>query len=202
MTFLGPVVIAYILFMTYSALGGEMSVQKVYTCLAILNITRLPIALFPLARAAAIEANTSLERIRKYLLSSEAPSRRRFKNSLNYDQKSVQQVLEEKSLELAAIAPRVDPDLLVSIRGGYFKWLEDEDRKDASAKETKTGDAEPMVLSDAQQSRIDDNTNLTNKEVQNAASSNDTLSRCAIKNVNLTINRGDLVAIVGPVGSG
>jgi ABC-type multidrug transport system fused ATPase/permease subunit len=189
--------------MSYSALGGELNVQKVYTCLAILNITRLPIALFPMARAAAIEATTSLERVRKYLLLPEL--RRQCAISVTGGDLGSDDVSpggtnsSDKSIELTTVPQTQNSDVLVSIRGGYFNWIENDDD------EVKVPGMPPAQRRDDYLSvsiREDAPASEENKTEHAADPSADKLARCTLKNIDLTINRGDLVAIVGSVGAG
>lgn len=65
--FIGPLLVSFVLFTTFVYTGGELTVPKVYTVLALLNVIRLPFALTPLAWAAANEAFVSLKRITYFL---------------------------------------------------------------------------------------------------------------------------------------
>lgn len=69
--FTGPVLVAFCLFITYTSLGKQITVTKVYTALAILNIIRLPIALLPMAKSAASEAYSSMKRLNAFMLHEE-----------------------------------------------------------------------------------------------------------------------------------
>jgi hypothetical protein len=68
----GPVLLAAVVFLSLAALHRSFSLTQVYTVLAVLNILRLPLAMYPLARSSYAEAVRSFERIERLLMLPEA----------------------------------------------------------------------------------------------------------------------------------
>jgi ABC-type multidrug transport system fused ATPase/permease subunit len=196
--------------MSYAGLGGEFDIRKVYTCMSILNITRLPIALFPMARAAAKEATTSLDRIQKYLLT---PDIKRLDHGTatpnttaaeygNCDEGAIitdgggglqlTQIEASSSFSSsAATTPGADSSsrakgaVLASISGGYFSWSDSEAMVEPAGAEAIGSGPLPQQDPDLED-----------------GISNDDESACVLRNVNLTVYDGESIAIVGSVGAG
>jgi hypothetical protein len=116
----------------------------------------------------------------------------------------------DKSVELKIVPQKQNSDVLMSIRGGYFNWIEEEELKARTAPgridPKADGSAPPAAHSKADFLSVgirEDAPTLRKDKDENAADSpKDKLARCTLKNVDLTINRGDLVAVVGSVGAG
>eukprot|EP00981_Chlorochromonas_danica_P007274 scaffold1632_cov208-Ochromonas_danica.AAC.3 len=73
--FVGPIVIAFSLFMVHIGMGGKLTVSRVYTLYALLNVIRMPFSITPMAFASWQESRVSLRRISKYLLLEEEDQR-------------------------------------------------------------------------------------------------------------------------------
>ncbi len=83
MPFVSPILLTYVIFITFhftlnaSSSDGDtnsFTTRQVYAIMVILNLCRLPLTVFPLARAAITEGHASLMRIQAYLLQSELSS--------------------------------------------------------------------------------------------------------------------------------
>lgn len=165
--FLGPVAVAFILFMTYSGMGGEFGVKKAYTCMAILNITRVPIALFPMARSAFQEAVNSIERIRSYLIT---PDMQRLVNAKTImpharptpssNQEVNTNMPLEKDLEMVDIEISENGDrivapvqVLISLKHCSFNWAEIDTTDSAAGSYDVEHDSAPVE--DAAEALID-----------------------------------------------
>ena len=174
--------------MTYKGMGGELTIRKVYTCMAILNLCRWPIALFPMARAAAKEATTSLERIRLYLITPELKMILNIENNSELGAPVSNSDISEKRVELTD-RDTVEAKVLAMISDGYFTWMDgDEDVHKKPQLKTAPVNADHLVLP---------------QEDDDISDKDDTPSQiCALSGVNICIKEGELVAIVGSVGSG
>lgn len=255
--FLGPVAVAFILFMTYSGMGGEFGVNKAYTCMSILNITRLPIALFPMARSAFQEAVNSIERIRSYLVT---PEMKQLLNEnskvLSIENSIIVEGVPEDDLEMVDIS--VDPnekldsknrDVLISLKNCDFNWTDESDSSDEGSyysppevsvtnTAAEAASSEPLIETPKLRSRSMSNTPaelsavpVTTRErtssadyqaidmpggddaadgsvsgdvctVADDAATPPPAGPCSLNDVNLEVRRGDLVAVVGSVGTG
>jgi ABC-type multidrug transport system fused ATPase/permease subunit len=71
LTFIGPMLVTFALFIAYVSTGGELSVSKVYTVYALLNLLRLPFQLTPQAYTSLLEAFVSMDRLTKFLMLEE-----------------------------------------------------------------------------------------------------------------------------------
>jgi ABC-type multidrug transport system fused ATPase/permease subunit len=105
--FVGPLIVAFVLFIVYIRLGGELTVAKVYTAYALLNVIRLPFSITPMAYASWQEARVALKRITNFLLLEEQED-------------------EEKS-DLTTISTTDnkndgDRKVLVSMKNASFSW--------------------------------------------------------------------------------
>ncbi|CAM9196721.1 unnamed protein product, partial [Ectocarpus fasciculatus] len=223
--FLGPVAVAFILFMTYSGMGGEFGVNKAYTCMSILNITRLPIALFPMARSAFQEAVNSIERIRSYLVT---PEMKQLLNEnskvLSIENSIIVEGVPEDDLEMVDIS--VDPnekldsknrDVLISLKNCDFNWTDESDSSDEGSyysppevsvtnTAAEAASSEPLIETPKLRSRSMSNTPADVSgdvcTVADDAATPPPAGPCSLNDVNLEVRRGDLVAVVGSVGTG
>ena len=198
--------------MSYAGLGGEFDIRKLYTCMSILNITRLPIALFPMARAAAKEATTSLDRIQKYLLT---PDIKRLDHGqeeedtcvdsaddtgLQMTHIDVSDPAKESSLSSLSFpvsrAPRGGGGrgaVLASISNGYFSWADTAERATETGEVARSGRV-PQQDPDINTEERDDERGEEREEEGGGA--------CVLRGVNLTVRDGESIAIVGSVGAG
>eukprot|EP01031_Cornospumella_fuschlensis_P040754 gene40754-49701_t len=166
--FVAPLVVPYVLFYVYIYLGGNLTISKVYTIQALLNVVRLPFSITPMAWANYQEAHVAMDRLGEFLL------------------------LEEVSDSYGC--KRVEYD------------REDGRNKDAG----KECDVEMVEI-------VDSELNISNQrrnsealfDLQNASFSYkhaDVLSASSppatLQNINLVIYPGELVGVIGGVGSG
>eukprot|EP01031_Cornospumella_fuschlensis_P050332 gene50332-61577_t len=66
--FAAPVIVPFTLFVVYIRLGGQLTINKVYTMYALLNVIRLPFSITPMAWASYQESKVAFGRIGKFLL--------------------------------------------------------------------------------------------------------------------------------------
>jgi len=204
--FLGPVLIAYIFFMTFVGLGNSFDTPKAYTILAILNIARVPIMLFPISRTAMQEALTSSERIRQFLLKSEMELAHQLVADTTGHGASVADKPEPDQVDETIQAPPTGDSTsgieLVEVEGGSAVVQ-------ANSTEPPPSDVPVFVLikngffnwSTRPVAVVSPAPPLGSGQMTNTAEDN-VMSRCVLQNVNLSIYRGEMVAIVGAVGSG
>jgi ATP-binding cassette, subfamily C (CFTR/MRP), member 1 len=71
MMFIGPLIVGFVLFIVYIRQGGTLTVSKVYTIFALLNVIRLPFSLTPVAWASWHEGGNAFKRLTEFLLLEE-----------------------------------------------------------------------------------------------------------------------------------
>lgn len=143
--FLGPLLVTFALFVCYYCTGGTLTVSKIYTVYALLNLLRLPFALTPQAYAALMEASVSIDRLGNFLLLEELEDIPRI----------------QQGDDLTSSTLDIDPSLAIEIKEADFYW------ESKSAVDSKEENVIPCL-----------------------------------KNINLSIKKGEFVAVVGTVGQG
>lgn len=122
--FVGPLIIAFTLFIVYIRMGGHLTVAKVYTLYALLNVIKLPFGITPMAYAAYQETVVALNRITEFLLLEEEDSNNRITDGSATAESA-------EGLEMTNQAPPIAQDkapegsegkLLFSMRNASFGW--------------------------------------------------------------------------------
>jgi ABC-type multidrug transport system fused ATPase/permease subunit len=204
----------YLLFMSYVTMGGEMSIKTIYAGLAILNIIRLPMSVFPLARTAAAEATKALTRLRSFLLLPEM-------NVPSTGQEGDNEEGEERSHGKESLNPfhranrmssdgRGEDDCLVNIDDATFQWTDGDSSGTGISTMSPTeavgqgGNGKGYGKLSVSAGGLKSTTSEKGKEKKEIEmrSKNEVSSGYALQNVSVKIFKGELVAIVGSVGSG
>jgi len=66
-----PILVAVAAFSAYTLTGGELTPAKAFTALALFNILRFPLAMFPMMVSYTVEASLSVARLRNFLVTPE-----------------------------------------------------------------------------------------------------------------------------------
>jgi len=231
--FLGPVIMTYILFMSYVWIHGgsrHLTVRGVYAALSVLNLTRLPLAVFPLARASAEEGRKSMSRLREYFLLPEISSLVwHCDDGIPNDDV----VSPSGNVENPMVPGNSDgdgADDLVYINQCTFTWQEDNDlhenseggeveavinpagtpctrrvRSWSGGSDSSTGvQLPPITISVPEEDITEFSSEMWGAEnvVPSLSLPQSTSHLHVLSNVNLRIRRGELVGVVGSVGSG
>jgi ABC-type multidrug transport system fused ATPase/permease subunit len=200
---------SYLLFVSFSLLGGELSLKEVHTAMAIMNLYRFPMEILPLARTSWEEATKSFRRIRDFLILPEVPCvlnnggdniDNNIENENNDDDghASGGGVMEDSGVLLLKEDTDRAEDLLVHIDKASFAYGVMRNTQNENENENNKSDASYKTIS----AEATDESGLelpVNKLVDNTSSSSGSI---ALANISLSIRKGELVAIVGSVGSG
>ena len=69
-----PIIAGVVSFVVYEALGNTLTAEKAFTCLAFFYSLRIPLLIYPMVIAMAIDFRIALDRIRELLLAEEVDS--------------------------------------------------------------------------------------------------------------------------------
>lgn len=179
-----PIFASMLAFITYSLTSHGLNPARVFSSLALFNSLRLPLNLLPMVIGQVIDAWSSICRIQEYLLSEEQED-------------------EAK--------PDHDLEGAIVLKGADFTWertaTQDSDRAGGPGK--KLTKAEVKVENGIKKQAIEDEKAAKNSSQDNQGSSSDDASTSNgdrepfnLQNMNFTIGRNELVAVIGGVGSG
>jgi ABC-type multidrug transport system fused ATPase/permease subunit len=171
-----PLFASIIAFIVYAALGNDLSPGVIFASFALFNAVRVPITMYPMVLALYVDAKVSLERVREFLLAEELDS-------------------------VAEVDPNADDALLV--KDATFVWetpppAETKEDKKQNHERKKWGLKKKFRKSSAASTHAS-NQPTSETPVIDESQENRSYS---LRNINLRIPRGALVAVVGPVGSG
>ncbi|BFZ56150.1 ATP-binding cassette transporter yor1 [Savitreella phatthalungensis] len=200
-----PVFATILAFVTYSLSGHALNPAVVFASLTLFNLLRMPLMFLPLVFASTTDAHVALGRIEKMLVAEEIP-----KDSATQD-------IALHQGDLAA-------QTAISVTMGDFVWDTSTETGNAKKESQHSVKTKPGWISRIlgkqratgleQQAVAPSAVNvgpLAGKEKQIHANEKPTLSDLesargpvsfGLSNLNLSIKRGELVAIVGAVGSG
>lgn len=220
----GPAILAAVVFLTLTTLHHTFSLTQVYTVLAVLNILRLPLSMYPLARSSYAEASKSFERIQRLLLLSEAQEIAGLGSFLLTSVTVITLICFCASRSLRDISSNeeegvrsVGSSILVDIKHASFDW--NLDSSDEVNLTTSSGMDDGVNSSNVFEMRQTRNRLLgkyvsVQSPLQAAvASTKDDMSRTTATNhtptpqhtlqdITLQVLEGELVAIIGGVGQG
>ncbi|TMW62285.1 hypothetical protein Poli38472_009778 [Pythium oligandrum] len=165
--FLTPVLLGALILGVYVTVAGTLTVTESFTLIALVNISRLAVSLFPLAVASISQAETAFSRMDTYMESDELRLKSPSSPLLLESSTSHQ----EKSHEVKGS---------ISIRNANFIW--------SSAAETTV----PEVVVDKTESA----------SISDASPAVEVQKSFTLDGVNVEVDAGSLVMIVGTVGSG
>ncbi|KAF8940193.1 hypothetical protein BGZ58_007436 [Dissophora ornata] len=171
-----PIFASALSFVLYVALGNELDAKIVFPAMTLFTGLRVPLLVLPYCYSDASDAWVSTKRIERFLLSSDTQP-----------------------------LPPVDPahEYALSFRGANFYWDQLPSTTSPSADSSDSPDS--SISSTSGHASIDDE--AIGEEQQPLLSGRDLDESDAevipfLKDININIPRGALVAVVGPVGSG
>eukprot|EP00158_Paraphelidium_tribonemae_P009276 Partr_v1_DN28821_c1_g1_i1_m34129 putative ATP-binding cassette, sub-family C (CFTR MRP), member len=169
-----PILASVISFVIYAVVNnGVLNTAVIFSSLALFNLLRFPMILIPNIIRSVVESNVALKRISDYLNATE---------------------LVENTIQ------NPDSELAIEIKAATFRWeVLEESEKDPKEKKVKGKDAENRKNQVAPVGEEKESDNVPEKAGDVPL---DKVPVDALKNINIKIKRGQLVAIVGAVGSG
>jgi len=219
-----PIINPILVFLTYVNIGaGSLDAATAFTTIALFNIMRFPFAFLPMGFLQFVQSRIALRRLSKYLELSELSS---------YVVPDVPAGLNDgNDDDVLTIEDPKPSDPAVIINGGTFSWvdpdatpapsetpkkkrmtrkerresarkLKEEEEEDEGSKSSGGIDASKRNLSSNSLNRAESLASLGISTMTMDVEQDSAESRIALKNVNCSIERGSLVAVVGSVGSG
>lgn len=182
-----PVFASMLAFIVYSVTGNDVSsASRIFSSLALFNSLRMPLNLLPLVIGQVTDASASLGRIQEFLLSEEQT------DEINWDE---------------------DMDNAVEIDNASFTWernaTQDKDGPAGSAPPNKAQEkmAKKAAKEKAKEEKKARKSAMAEKFQDSPNSSttaldDETREPFALKDVNFTVGRNELLAVIGTVGSG
>eukprot|EP01038_Epipyxis_sp_PR26KG_P010939 gene10939-14688_t len=206
LTFIGPMLVAFSLFMCYVLIGRTLTVPQVYTSYALLNLVRLPLYLTPQAWLAYSEASVSFNRLTKYLLLDNIDEEiTPVKQYLDVDK------LNESKNNVDKLNTNVDRNNVNNgEKGGNVYDINSKNELKYTALDNNFDDIEDVVMLNGSQqdkpsSQLYDYCNLNEDNliisIKNADFSYNNIAP-TLTNISIDIRIGEFIAVVGSVGSG
>ena len=182
-----PVLVSVASFLTYALVNGEIRASILFTALAAFGQLRFPLLFYPMAFAQLAQAKVSVGRVADFLAMDE-----------------ISAVVDPRQKDTAA------PSGTLRIEGGEFWWadpaLAEKNKKDAEEKKKKQAEADAAAAAKKGASaKVVDEAGAKAGAKEGAGESKEPekiLTRPVLSGVDLTVTQGQLVAIIGPVGSG
>ena len=186
-----PFLVSLVTFAVYvlSDENNVLDAQKAFTSLALFNILRFPMSMLPMMITSAVQASVSIKRINKFMRS------------------------EELNPEAVGKSEDTKAGNAITVKGASFDWGEkptektDEIEKDKKNKKTpaKNGavnGTNGKVKSDAEGHNDEEGEEETSLINGTSTVTKQKAEPFSLKNIDLSIGTGSLVAVVGTVGSG
>ncbi|OCK82842.1 hypothetical protein K432DRAFT_402511 [Lepidopterella palustris CBS 459.81] len=173
-----PVFASMLSFITYSLSKHVLDPAPIFSSLALFNSLRLPLNFLPMVIGQVIDAYSSIGRIQEFLMAEEA----RDDAEWDYDNKNA--VVMKHADFTWERSPRHDMDDIPGKEPRSRKQVKDDDKATVKAKKDK---------------------DLEDKEVGSSPDNSSTLTEeppFKLQDINLTIGRNELLAVIGTVGSG
>ncbi|KAL0266611.1 UNVERIFIED_CONTAM: hypothetical protein PYX00_009106 [Menopon gallinae] len=174
-----PIVISVLTFATYYLMGNQLKAASVFTTLALLNMLIAPLNAFPWILNGLTEAWVSLKRVQRF-----------------FDEK-------DSNLKDYFDQEPVEKRMSYRLNDCTFNWSEEEESEVNKDKEKRDPKITKSVLCFKTKS-----SGKRKLDPEEAGSSSENTTpvesplNFSLKNINLNIKAGSLVAVVGPVGSG
>jgi ABC-type multidrug transport system fused ATPase/permease subunit len=171
-----PIFANMLTFITYSLTGNQFEPAEVFSSLALLNSLRNPLNWVPVALGQAVEAWSAFERVQGFLLADELPD---------------EFEMSEKE------------DHAVVLRNAYFTWEQPMKADDSSGKAGRPTASEKMrniFTGVKSKSKVEAESENSSRSASTAESELPHIFQ--LHNLNLTIGKEELIAVIGPVGSG
>lgn len=184
-----PILMPVVMFYSFVKMGNQLDAAKSFTTLALFGLVMNPVMLIPIFIQTALTARLSMDRIDSFLSAEE-----------------MEDYVQGEGELLR------DPEVVVRIRRANFSWMRTEDEekiKEAKRKELeeeqktkKTKDGKGAATTDADKVEHDEQQRLTLTQGDGKDGGGANRSIHTLMDIDLTIRRGQLVCVVGPVGSG
>lgn len=184
-----PIFASMLAFITYSTTQHVLNPAPIFSSLALFNSLRIPLNLLPMVLGQVVDANASLGRIQEFLdaeeQSDEAVWEPEAKNAISI--KNADFTWERTTKSNADGAPGADPK-------GQKQIKQEKKAAKAKAKEDKRKSKQ------LDKEKLEEMPNSPTSP--SAASIEEEEKPFSVNNINLTVGRDELVAVIGSVGSG
>ncbi|CAD8103784.1 unnamed protein product [Paramecium sonneborni] len=180
---LSPMLILNATFLIYVAIGNDLTPANTFAIISLFQSLQGPLLFLPMAINALIESNISFKRVSKFLLTNELMNdciinQTQFHADL-LTSKKLSNNDDSKSLVTSQIMKtEIDNDIAIKIEQGTFYWQKYKDQPQQKQQDPSISKGQKI------------------EPVQQVE------SESILKNINLRIEKGQFVAIVGDVGSG
>jgi ABC-type multidrug transport system fused ATPase/permease subunit len=195
-------------FLVYSATGNELTPATIFSALALFNAVRIPLMLLPGIIAMVTDAKVSLGRMQSLLLADELEEL----PPIDFDAKHAIEV-RDGAFEWEVPPPK-EKEMTKQEKKEFKKKEKEEKRisKRMSKRQSQVQEKSPAIQEEKKTPSISsesDDAAVTKLSDTTLAAAGESKAEPAlappnsmIDNLNLRVNRGELLAIVGPVGSG
>jgi ATP-binding cassette, subfamily C (CFTR/MRP), member 1 len=200
-----PVFASILTFVVFYLTGGELTADIIFPSLALFNILRLPLMLLPMVIATLTDAHVSVKRIQEFLMAEQLDSLPK----INPDSDSAINVVNGEFIWESAPPEELSND--------EKKRNKKENRKSKrsskiNGKDEKNVNNHLEVINDKKKDVNGDGNGETSSQSSTTLTPIDSAEQIAnattltpyshLRNINLSIPRDKLVAVVGSVGSG
>jgi ABC-type multidrug transport system fused ATPase/permease subunit len=200
-----PIFLPVLIFFTNSKLGNQLTAAKAFTTIALFNLLQFPFIFLPLGHFCSIKfvfyliiyCTLGLAQYSQSLVSCDRMMKFFAMEELEDYVIRTSHTIEKENNEVATV--------VISMKNANLGWLENEEKpnikgsvdsvailvqnKSTDSKYTKAeGEDNDEILSEDETKNIEEI--LVNRSIE------------TLTNMNFVIEKGDLVAVVGPVGSG
>ncbi|KAF2200754.1 ABC multidrug transporter-like protein [Delitschia confertaspora ATCC 74209] len=176
-----PVFASMLSFITYSLSNHTLNPAPIFSSLALFNSLRLPLNFLPLVIGQIIDANASVERIEEFLMAEEA------EEDAEWDFNNKDAVVLKNASFTWERTVTQDEDAPVKV-DGVGKKPSGKEKSKKQKKQDKKATAQAQAEKDAEPSK-----EILPEEEEHPFE---------MKNLDITIGRKELVAVIGTVGSG
>ncbi|PSK55267.1 hypothetical protein B9Z65_2656 [Elsinoe australis] len=180
-----PIFAAMLAFITFSLTNNGLVPAQIFSSLALFNSLRLPLNFLPLVIGQVVDASASVQRIEEFLNAEEAEDAAEW----DHDAKDAI-VLQNSSFTWERTQTRETDEADKKDKDKHKGESKSEEK--ARKKEEKLKAAEKDLSDHTSSSESDTNSEISKQEEK----------PFEIKDVNLTVGRNELIAVIGSVGSG
>jgi len=179
-----PVFASMLSFITYSLTGNDLNPAPIFSSLALFNSLRIPLNFLPLVIGQVIDANASIQRIQEFLLAEEA------EESTHWDYNAKDAVVLQNAEFTWERHPTRDEE--ETFGGAAAKGPPGAKKSKKDKKQEKKDQRASVATKNSGSSTPPDVSEKPHEEDE----------PFAIKGMDITIGRNELIAVIGSVGSG